>query len=285
MMTTEFRLRSLVRSLALGLAVCGGASFSLAAEYQWDFGGDLSGSFGGGAMTYADATTPGLTSFGTTDGSTVPHINGQPASYMHVPQFTLLGQAYDVEFPSTGPNGGGAYVNQYTMIFDLLWPNSPDWSSFFNTNQANPSGNDGDFYLASDGSLGIGELGYTAVGVIASDEWHRIAFVADLGAGIVTFYVDGTQEYQRTGSSLVDGRFSLTSNLDAGPDLRLFNEGDTSGNYTQELYINSYYFADRALSPGEIAALGGPDANGIVPEPSCVLLLVMGLASFLAIKR
>ena len=34
------------------------------------------------------------------------------------------------------------------------------------------------------------------------------------------------------------------SNLDAGADLLLFNEGDTSGNYTLELDNNSVPFMD-----------------------------------------
>jgi len=50
-----------------------------------------------------------------------------------------------------------------------------------------------------------------------------------LGAGAVAFYRNGAQVAQRAGASLLDGRFSLYSNADAGPDLLLFNEGDNGG--------------------------------------------------------
>jgi hypothetical protein len=70
----------------------------------------------------------------------------------------------------------------------------------------------------------------------------------------------------------------LYSNADAGPDLLLFNEGDTSGNYTHELYINSIAFIDHAMTGGELSALGGPSAQGIlVPEPTVISLMVVGL--------
>jgi hypothetical protein len=101
----------------------------------------------------------------------------------------------------------------------------------------------------------------------------------------VTYYVNGSQVFQLTGPSLADGRFALSSNLDAGHDLRLFNEGDGSGVYTHELYVNSFYFADRTLSPSEISALGGPNANGIVPEPAGAALVLAAVCGWLAIGR
>src|SRR6185503_5063508 len=46
--------------------------------YEWTFeGANLDADLGNGVMSYADAATPGLTTFGTTDGSSVPHIGGQ----------------------------------------------------------------------------------------------------------------------------------------------------------------------------------------------------------------
>src|SRR4029078_8743075 len=42
-----------------------------------------------------------------------------------------------------------------------------------------------------------------------------------------------------------------------------FNEGDSGGVYTHALYVNSIAFTDRTMSGAEIAALGGPRAEGI----------------------
>jgi hypothetical protein len=71
----------------------------------------------------------------------------------------------------------------------------------------------------------------------------------------------------------VGGRWSVSSNEDSGPDLLLFNEGDTSGVYTHELYCASVAFADRILGGAEIAALGGPKVGGtfvpsFAPKPT-----------------
>ena len=50
---------------------------------------------------------------------------------------------------------------------------------------------------------------------------------------------------------------------DPYPSFRFFNEGDTSGNYTHELYIASLAIVDRTLTTNEMSALGGPNAEGI----------------------
>ena len=124
----------------------------------WNFdNGDLSTSAGMGLLEYADgAATQGLTKFETTDGSTVPHINGQPAKSMRVPAFTAGANGYALTMPGLAPNGGGGYVNQYTMLWDVLLPGSLNWMPFFNTAPGN--GNDADFYVPDAGALGIGVL-------------------------------------------------------------------------------------------------------------------------------
>lgn len=252
-------------------------SLSRAASYEWNFNaGNLSTTLGNGVMSYADAESGTLTTFGNTGGG-VPNINGQVAAYMHVPAFANLANGYLLKLNDSAPNGGGDYINQYTILFDVLSPGSLNWTPFFNT--APDNANDADFYLADDGSLGIGPLGYSSAGVIAADTWYRIAFAADLGAGTASFYVNGISVHDRTGSSLLDGRFSAYSNLDVEPSFLLFNEGDTSGQYTHELYVSSVAFADRTLSQAEILALGGPNAQGIfvIPEPSAVSLGLLGL--------
>jgi len=231
------------------------------ANYEWTFDrGDLSAAIGRGVMEYADGATPGLTSFGTTDGETVPHIGGQPATYLHVPAFTGLGNGYCVSFTDSGPNGGGTYINRFTFIADVLIPGSLNWTPLFNTNPGNA--NDADFYVDPTGRLGIGDLGYSGAGAVAVNTWFRVAFAANLGAGIVTYHRNGTQVFQRTGASLLDGRFALYSNNDSGPDLLLFNEG-VAGVYTHELYVSSIAFTDRTMTAAEIAALGGPKTEGI----------------------
>jgi endonuclease/exonuclease/phosphatase family metal-dependent hydrolase len=238
-------------------------SFTTAAlrVYEWNFSdGDLAPAVGDGILSYADgAVTSNLTSFGTSDGATVPHMGGSPTRYMYVPAFVNAGNGYQVTFTGAGPNGGGVYINQFTVIFDLLIPAPLGRTPLFNTNPQNA--NDADFYIEANGRLGISAIGYSAPGVISSNAWHRIAFAADLAANTVTYYVNGNTVF--TGTAALDGRHSLYSSLDAGPDLLLFNEGDTTGTYTHALYLSSFAFTDRTMSASEIQALGGPKDLGI----------------------
>jgi hypothetical protein len=260
--------------VAAGLCLIAGEVFG--ASYEWTFNsGDLSTSLGNGSMTYADAETAGLTTFGTTGGG-VPNINGQSASFVHVPVMPNLGNGYLLTLNDTGPNGGGSYVNQYTVIIDFLSPGAPNWTAIFNTNPGNPAGNDADFYIASDRSVGISPV-YSSAGLIASDTWYRLAFVADLSANTLTYYLNGAQVATGPANGL-DGRWALNSNLDSGADLLMFNEGDTSGNYTHELYVNNLAYVDHSMSAGELSALGGPTAESIlaVPEPSAICLGLLG---------
>jgi len=258
-------MRSFTLAISLGVLVAGATWSILGAAdaiYEWTFdNANLTDALGHGLMEFADGATASLTSFGRTDGGSVPHIGGQSASYMHVPSLTGSANGYLLSFADSGPNGGGAYINRFTIVMDVLIPGALDWTALFNTDPAN--GNDADWYVAPDGSLGIAELGYSGTNLIASNTWNRLTFAADLGAGTVVFYQNGTAVLTRTGASLLDDRFSLYSNADPGPDLLLFNEGDTSGVYTHELYVASVAVVDRTLSIAEVAALGGPQAEGI----------------------
>jgi endonuclease/exonuclease/phosphatase family metal-dependent hydrolase len=240
------------------------------AVYEWNFAnGNLAPALGNGVMTCADGTvTSNLTTFGTTDGVTVPHINGKPAKYLRAPAFSATANGYLVTFTDSGPNGGGSYINQYTAIFDFLLPGAINWFPFFNASPNNV--NDADFYVSPDGALGIFAIGYSAPGIITPNTWYRVAFVADLAEGTVTYYLNGGPVC--TGSAAIDGRHSIYSNADAGPDLLLLNEGDTSGVYTHAVYLSDFCFLDRALSAAEILALGGPKARGVLVPPSPIQL-------------
>lgn len=245
-------------------------------SYEWRFtSGDLAPALGNGTMNYVSG--PAGTTFGTTDGGSVPHIGGNPAKYMHVPGFTSDTDGYQLEFSNSGPNvGTNSLINRYTVVFDVLVP-SP-WPldymvPFFNTDPYNFS--DADFYLYGDGEIGIGGGGYSSAGTLTPDTWYRVAFVADLKANSLTYYVNGTNVKSRAATGL-GGRWALFSNQDSGADLLLFNEGDSSGVYTHELYLSSVAFTDRALSAADAAALGGPSADGIfvrsfAPKPALTI--------------
>ena len=64
----------------------------------------------------------------------------------------------------TAPNSGGDYLNEYTMIWDVLVPDTTGWTPLFNSDPENS--NDADFYITDTGALGIGALGYSPAGTI-----------------------------------------------------------------------------------------------------------------------
>jgi hypothetical protein len=228
--------------------------------YEWTFdNGDLSAALGPGIMSYADGSTPSLTRFGTTDGTTVPHIGGEPATYMHVPAFTSISNGYQLTLTASGPNAGGYLINQFTWIADVFVPAPLNWLALFNTSPSNDDG--AELYISPSGAIGIDST-YSAAGVIHPNTWHRIAFAVDSSIPTMRVYVDGTRVLLAAINSF-DGGWSMFSNIDPGPDLFLFNEGDSTGVYTHELYVASLAMADRMLDGTEIAALGAPAADGI----------------------
>jgi len=154
------------------------------------------------------------------------------------------------------------------MVWDLLLPSIPEWFSFFNSDDVN--GNDGDLFMDSAGGIGISSVYHGVVGV---NTWHRIAASYDLTTSTLSKYIDGQLVGSQTLSSGVDGRWSLYSVNDPANGLLLLadNDGETGAGY-----INSFYFIDRVMTGDEIGALGGPNAVGIVPEPSTWALLVAG---------
>ena len=59
------------------------------------------------------------------------------------------------------PNGGGSYVNEFTLVFDISYPQSSaaQWKCFYQTDQSN--GNDGDCFIHPDNSVGVSATGYS----------------------------------------------------------------------------------------------------------------------------
>jgi hypothetical protein len=118
-----------------------------------------------------------------------------------------LGSYYKMVHGMAG-NGGGTYVNEYTLQFDFKVPALGVWYAFFQTNPANA--NDGDCFINPSGNIGVGATGYSGAAV-KPDEWYRLVLSVKNGA-FYTFYLDGQLLLSGTTQSL-DGRFSLESTL------------------------------------------------------------------------
>ncbi len=226
---------------------------SWAGVAQYDFNGDLNSTTGQAPLGAQATTGSPQVAFESAQ------INGETAAVAHFSRGTYFEVLHG--FP---PNGGGGYVNQYTLIMDVMFPDrspSGGWASLYQTNCCNQ--NDGDWFVNDTGGIGIsGNYG----GAIQNGEWHRLALVVDLAAGTFTSFIDGAQVQQNTGEGL-DGRFALYSptDTDSDPYESFFIFADESGD-DAEGYVNSVQFRAAALTAAAIAALGGPSAAGI-PVP------------------
>jgi hypothetical protein len=271
-------MRAFLRAMTVSaVAIACGTAFG--AQFEWDFNGNLTPSQQSGGvatMDYFNAATASGTVFGTTGGA-IPNPTGGPAGYVYFPGNSISGGlgGYTISYTGVSANGGGSYVNNYSMIWDLYIP-SLNWTALMNT--APDQINDADFYVADDGTVGIGGLGYSTDPVITAGQWYRLALVQDQTDNQTLYYVNGTQVFAGAAGGL-DGRFSLYTGNDAPPQLVILGEGDTSGNYANDVYLSAYYFSDTVLPDATIAGLGGVTAAGIVvPEPtSFSLLAVAGL--------
>jgi hypothetical protein len=234
---------------------------------QWDFtDADLTPTYGPGELTFFDgeggATSAG-TDFGTTREFGIDDIDGSEADVMLFPRASVNSMGFVVEHGA--PPNNGAYVNAYTLIFDLYIPASSfaqdGWLGIYNSNASNT--NDGDLFVRlSDGGIGIsGQYD----GAVLPDTWHRIACVFEVNGGAITLrkYLDGVLVGTQSADA-VDGRWSLYSRSDGTPWFFLLT--DDTGDATTG-YLSSFFFVDRAIPEPEIEALGGTDADGILPEP------------------
>ncbi len=236
------------------------------ATTQWDFTeGDLIPSYGPGTMDYIwgeSSETAAQTEFGQTYELGIAPIGGEPAAVMGFPRSVGSDMGFQVDH-AAGPNGGGVYVNEFSLVLDLLIPErsfeADSWLAILNT--AYESYNEADVFV----SLATGGVGISGQydGELLPDSWHRLALVFSVeGNQLLQKYIDGVPVGSQDLGG-IDGRWSLYSSWDSYPTFTFLSDyyGDsTSG------YVSSVLFTDRALSAEEIVELGGPDADGILAE-------------------
>ncbi|MBX3745504.1 MAG: LamG domain-containing protein [Verrucomicrobiae bacterium] len=264
-MRTSNLSRDILAVVAAGVG-CLNLTVNAAITGQWDFaGGDLAASTGR-ALEYLDGeggATASQTRFGTTSALGIPDIGGQPAHVMGFPR-SLPSMGY-VVYPNAGPNGGGLFVNQYTLIFDLLFPaeSSTQWRALIQIDDPS-NANDAELFINPSGAIGISG---SYQGAVQANTWHRIAFAVDLvapGGPQLRKYIDGTLVGQQTLGSGVDGRWALSPSGGAfGESALLFTDNNEDGGHVQPGFVSSIQIHDEALSSAHLAALGAPNGDRI----------------------
>ena len=140
------------------------------------------------------------------------------------------------------PNGGGSYVNEYSLMFDFKIPTLGAWYTFFQTNTTNA--NDADFFIKPTGEIGQGNPGYSTL-LVSPGVWYRLIISVDLG-NFFRYYLDGILIHEGN-SQDVDGQFSLD------PWLLLFADNDGED---AEFDIAEVAIWNRALSAQDALAFG-----------------------------
>ncbi|MBE0536489.1 MAG: LamG domain-containing protein [Phycisphaerae bacterium] len=151
------------------------------------------------------------------------------------------------------PNGGGAMVNQWTILVDFRYPAASvgKYIDILQTDPENSPGNDSDWTVASsDGAIGIAAVGYSRqTGFYTQpDTWYRMVMPVHNGARHDLF-VDGQQVLVGNQQG-IDGRFALADRL------LLFAASDGDDN---DIIVSRVAVWDVPLTAGEIMALGDPN--------------------------
>ncbi len=251
----QFHNRTLTASEIAGLGgpnAAGIPVWTSGGVAQWDFNGNLASSVGGASLGTA-AALPATVAGVTFTNATIGGQTAKVAAFTRGTFFRLTN--------GLAANGGGSYVNQYTLIMDVMFPSRPsDWTALWQTNPNNA--NDGDWFIDSSGGLGISGI---YGGSVINNTWNRVALVVDNVAGTFTSYCNGTN-VQQTSEVTLDGRWSLDT-------VALLFADESQENAAG--YINSVQLRGRAMAAAEIAHLGGAQAAGIpLPqEPSRLQLI------------
>ena len=188
-------------------------------------------------------------------------------------------------------NGGGSWVNEFSLLFDVMYPeeSAGKWRAFYQTGY--DVYNDSDYFIhPADESWGVGDLGYTDNATVgefysSASTWYRVVLTVNLdndpSVAFHDLYINGVLTGKHKTDNLgLDGRFSLYPAGD--PDPYIVLAGDNDGDDAL-MYFSNMAIWDRPLMPDEIASLGGPGSP--VPEPVTVVLLGLGGLGLIRRKR
>jgi hypothetical protein len=231
----------------------------------------------GQIMWELDADTANNERFGRTGEApfaSVPHINGQQGTFLMFPKTTPTG-GYNVPH-SAAPNGGGAGVNQYTIIMDVLFPTASSGKrrALIQTDLADNA----EFFVDELNRVGVD--GGTFAGTLQPDTWYRLAFAVDLTVPSVAYFINGNKVFEGNPGGGVGSRLAISSSA-----FYLVNDDDGE---TEAGFLAALQFRDDRTADPLIAALGGPSAAGILtgaPPDPYVLRLEPDSSSLIFLER
>ena len=178
--------------------------------------------------------------------------------------------------PGLHANGGGSYVNQYTIAWDYRQTNVTG-DSYNSLLQTSYGGNDddGDLWIYNDtadmtqSEIGVGDAGYSGDNGMYFDasQWNRIVLSVNNGNWF-RVYINGVLFLDGAGQD-VDGRYSLYTDR-----VNFFADDDWEDAWG---LVSNIAVWDHALTGDEIAAMGSTTTPLVfTPEPATMSLLALG---------
>lgn len=198
---------------------------------------------------------------GTTNGLSVPHINGSLASFIWMDNVHGANRGLSTFWQAMANGGGDSIdVNEYTLILDLHVDTAQDQlQALLQGNDTNT--NDAEWFLdCTNGGFFLAETGYIGENMWAQGEWFRIALRVDYPDSAAIF-VNGTKVLDDDQLAAPDWMWGADSGL------RIWLLSDNGPDYD----VGFIRCANAALVDGlmqdvELFNLGGPDAGGIFIE-------------------
>ena len=148
-------------------------------------------------------------------------------------------------------SGAGSCANEYSLVFDVRFPELGDWYALYNTSPY--VSNDAELYVSPMGTIGQGSYSDRAV---QPDRWYRIVVTISGAQGTRAVYVDG-ERWLLDDTPVVDGRYSLNTGAegcDGRPFLVLFGDDDDDD---APIDVQRVALFDLPVTEAQAAALGG----------------------------
>lgn len=150
-------------------------------------------------------------------------------------------------------NGGGALVNEYSLMMDILMPQGGMYHAIFQTTPAN--NDDAELFINGDNLIGAWRFGYSTL-TVSENVWYRLVVTVKNGE-YYRIYLNGYNWVDGTGQD-IDSRDALQSTL------LLFADEDGEDNIMRCAEVAIW---DKALTADEVATLGDP-TTGIFEKPA-----------------
>ena len=253
-------------ALLAGMAFSGSmACAAISPSSLWELNGSL------GTLSAVGGWTASYESYDGSAGSDV----------LLFPAFSSS-QALKAPTDDLDANGGGSFVNNYTLMMDVKFDSVAGYIGLYQT-APSAGTNDADSFIYQGGN-GIGISNDYSDGpayAFLADTWYRIAIVNDLDSDLISYYVNGALVNTVSGELSVDGRFSLYPSASSNGVLLLTD----NSNETASGALGSLALWDSALSASDVAEYGAVTSDGIgaaVPEPR-VYGLVAGVVGLVLV--